>query len=427
MNEERLKSIIREFHTRPRPLYVPRSVHIPLHTEKIISLIGPRRSGKTSQCFNLINQLLKQGVRIETILYINFEDERLALATDELNLILSAYQTLYPDLQWQHCYFFFDEIQNIEHWDKFIRRIYDTYSKNIFITGSNAKLLSKEIATSLRGRALSYEILPFSFKEVCQFQKINVDLYDPQQLANIKRQLGLYLQYGGFPEILHQDDLIKVKILQEYFNVMMYQDLVERYQIKNVGLLKFFLKRLYASATKSFSIHKIYNELHSAGYKFSKDILYDFLEMAENIYLVKTLRKYTSKLIQSEIGEKKLYVIDNGLLNAMSFKFSDDMGKCMEQVVMQELLRREQEIYFYKKTYEADFLIKKDTKIVEAIQVCYDLTDHETYQREIRGLISACKAHKLKQATLISYNEKSIVTESDIQINIIPLYEFLLQ
>ena len=213
MKKEIIKTIIRDFHNFSLPKLFQRDLEIPTKTQKIISLIGVRRAGKTSIFLNLIKNLIKKkGISKEKIIYINFEDERLVLNSDDLNLILQAYMDLYPNINLNECYIFFDEIQNILFWEKFIRRIYDTVTKNIFITGSNSKFLSTDIATSLRGRTISYEIYPLSFKEYLNFNKIKVDLYSSKSISQINHYLLKYLNSGGFPELISCDIKLHNKI-----------------------------------------------------------------------------------------------------------------------------------------------------------------------------------------------------------------------
>ena len=425
--KELLKGIIRDFHFEAHYELFERDINIPLSSGKIISLIGARRSGKTFCLFNLIENLQKNGIDFKKILYLNFEDERLDLKTDELDLILQAYRELYPDLNLKECCLFFDEIQNVEGWEKFVRRVYDSITRNIFITGSNSKFLSTEIATSLRGRTISYEVFPLSFREYLRFNRVTVDLYSSRTLAKINSLLQKYLTEGGFPEVINYDASFRKKTLQEYFNVMIYRDILERYKIKNTAVLKFFIKRIFASATKQLSVNTIYNELKSSGFKIGKNHLYEYLDMCQNIFLVFILKKYACKLVSLELGERKVYAIDSGLLNAVSFKFSDDRGNAMEQAVFLELRRKGKEIYFYKERYECDFIVKEGNSVSEAIQVAYLLPDEKTRNREIRGITDACKAFGLKKATLITFDMSQDFTVEKIKIRAVPLYRWLLE
>ncbi len=426
MKKEILKKVIRDFHLAPLPVLCRRSLEVPLNSGKIITLIGVRRSGKTSYLFNQMEKLLARGITRTSILYVNFEDERLDLKTGELDLLLQAYRELYPDTGIEGCYFFFDEIQNIEGWDTFIRRVYDTGTKNIFITGSNARFLSSDIATSLRGRTISYEVFPLSFHEYLFFMGVTVDLHSTKSIARINHHLTDYLRNGGFPEVIGYDERLRNRVLQEYFNVMIYRDLLERYQIKNIPALKFFLKRLMASATKQVSVNNIYNELKSSGFKIGKNQLYENLEACQNIYLALILRKHTTSLVERELGEKKIYAIDNGLLNALSYKFSDDTGKTMEQTVFLELKRREKEVYFYKERAECDFIVKQGFDVVEAIQVVVGLSDDKTRKRELRGLLECCTAFGLKEGLIITADTGEEFMANDIKVTVMPLYRWLL-
>ncbi len=215
-------------------------------------------------------------------------------------------------------------------------------------------------------------------------------------------------------------------MLQEYFNVMIYRDLIERYEIKNVSVLKFFLKRILASSTKQVSVNNIYNELKSSGFKIGKNQLYDYLEACQNIYLAFVLRKYAHSIVDRELGEKKIYAIDTGLLNSIDYKFSEDTGKAMEQAVFLELRRKEKEIYFYKGKGECDFIIKKGFDIIEAIQVSYQLSDEKTKKREINSLLDACRDLGLKQGVIITKDTLEEIEIGNVKIETIPLYRWLL-
>lgn len=425
MKKELLKKLIRDFHVSPLPALKRRTLQVPTDTGKIITLVGVRRSGKTSYLFNLIEDLLKQDVPMNRILYINFEDERLDLKTEELDLLLQAYQELYPNTQVEGCYFFFDEIQNIDGWDKFVRRVYDKGTKNIFITGSNARFLSREIATSLRGRTISYEVFPLSFCEYLSFKGVEPDVNSSKSIAQINHHLADYMRHGGFPEVIGYDDVLRNRVLQEYFNVMIYRDLLERYEIKNLAALKFFLKRIMSSATKQISVNNIYNELKSSGFKIGKTQLYDNLEACVNIYLAQILRKHTTSLVDRELGEKKIYASDNGLLNALDYKFSDDTGKALEQIVFLELKRREKDIYFFKEKSECDFIVKHGCDITEAIQVTMTMSDNKARKRETRGLMDCCEKFGLRNGWIITLDSAEDFELNGIKVRVVPLYRWL--
>ena len=425
--KEQLKQIIRDFHLSENFDVKPRHLQPPIDTKKIITLIGVRRCGKTSILYEMINKLSKT-IDKTSILFLNFEDERLELKADELDLILQSFLELYPQKDLKKCYFFFDEIQNITGWEKFVRRLYDTVSKNIYITGSNSKLLSSEIATSLRGRTLSYEVYPLSFSEYLAFKDIEVDLYSSKSLAYIRNAEVKFLKDGAFPEILFLDEKYANQTLQEYFNVLLYRDLAERYNITNTIALKFFLKRIIASTTKQISINKIYNELKSSGIKIGKNTLYDFLDYIQNIYLAFTLQRYDNSLVNKELGEKKIYTVDIGLNNATEFRFSDNIGKSLENAVFLELKRRGRELFYYRDTNsECDFIVQKGSQIVQALQVTYDMSDEETAKREIKGLLTACKKLNLSHGYIITYESEDEILEDGVNIILTPFYKWALR
>jgi len=423
--KEQLKQIIRDFHLNDNFDVKTRTLQPPIDTKKIITLIGVRRCGKTSILYDMINKL-SNTIPKTKILFLNFEDERLELKVDELDLVLQSFSELYPEENLNECYFFFDEIQNIMGWEKFIRRVYDTISKNIFITGSNSKLLSSDIATSLRGRTLSYEVFPLSFNEYLSFKDIEVDLYSSKSLAYIKNAQEKFLKDGAFPETLFLEEQYVNQTLQEYFNVLLYKDLAERYSISNTVALKFFLKRIIASSTKQISINKIYNELKSSGIKIGKNTLYDFLDYVQNIYLALTLHRYDKSLVNKELGEKKVYSIDIGLNNATEFKFSDNIGKSLENAVFLQLKRENNEIFYYRDlNSECDFIVNEKNSITQAIQVTYDISDEDTKNREIKGLLGACKNFNLKNGVIVTYDTEDEIIQDGIKIELTPFYKWV--
>jgi predicted AAA+ superfamily ATPase len=426
MKKDILKQITADFHRAPLPPFIPRHLDVPLHTGKIITIVGVRRSGKTFYLFQLMKRLLDESCEKQHLVYINFEDERLDLKKDELDLILQAYRELYPEVPLEKIHFFFDEFQNIEGWDRFVRRIHDTVSKNIYITGSNSKLLSKEISTTLRGRALPYEMFPLNFKEYLEFKRIDAQDHSSTGRAAIRNGFLRFLKHGGFPELVGIDENLYDKILQEYYNTMIFKDLVERYDFKQVHVLKFFLKRLFASITKDISVNKIYNELKSQGIKTGKNLLYEFLEAVENIYLMTILQKYSTSILKQELSEKKVYCIDNGLINAVTFRFSKDTGKLLENLIGIELLKNGKKLFFYREKQECDFITAEKDKICSAIQVSSTILDPDTRLQEIKGLVTACKRFNLPQGIIITDDEEETVVENSIQIKIIPAFKFLL-
>lgn len=428
VRKEILKEIIKDFQSGVLPDSKSRDLSIPIDSGKVITLSGVRRSGKTYLLYETIKSLSHNKISIEQVLYINFEDERLALKQDELDLILQAYRELYPDNHLSECYFFFDEIQNVTGWERFIRRVYDTITTNIFVTGSNSRLLSSEIATSLRGRTITYEVFPLSYKEYLRFHGVEPDIGQSKGKAKAINLFEKFLLEGGFPEILTVESVqLKNRILQEYFDVMLYRDIAERFNITNMPVLKCFLKRLFENVTKPVSINNIYNELKSQGYKTGKDSLYEYLDAAEAVYLFLAVRKYNVSVLKRELSERKLYSVDNGLLNAITFKFSKDYGKLLENLIFMELSKNTNTVFFYKNSKECDFIVAKDQDISMVVQSAYSIADYKTRKREVEGLISACKRLSVQTGRIITFSEEDNFSEQNIDIQVIPAYKFLLQ
>jgi uncharacterized protein len=383
-----LKRIISDFNETPLPAFHPRDLQVPLDLEKIVTIVGPRRAGKTWYFYQLISILEDKGVQRRQIVYINFEDERLEIEGG-YDQIIDAFVELNPEQALGEIYIFFDEIQELPNWEKYVRRLYDTVTRKIFLTGSNAKMLSAEIATSLRGRSLSFEIMPLSFKEYLSFKGIDTqDRFSTRNRAIIKNNFDEYLLWGGYPELVTVDRQFKPDILQEYFNVMLYRDLIQRYDIKDVSLLKYLIKRLIGSFTKEFSVHKLYNDLKSRGFATSKDSIYRIMDHIFSIYMVASLEKYDPAVVKREMSNRKIYLFDNGFASATQYAFFDDRGKLAENMVFSSLRTTSDEIFFLKNGWECDFVSFRRGERPLLVQVTEKL-HQDNYEREITGLLKA--------------------------------------
>ncbi|MHB8337923.1 MAG: ATP-binding protein [Ignavibacteriaceae bacterium] len=422
--KEIIKSIIKDFHESPLQELIERKLSVPLNSKKIITVIGSRRSGKTYFLYQLMKELPK-SVRREDIIYINFEDERLNLVASDLQLILESYYELYPYNK-NPLYFFFDELQNIENWEKFVRRIYDTVSRNIFITGSSSKLLSKEIATSLRGRSISYELFPLTFDEYLKFKNIRADdLYSTKNKARIVNAFNDYLSEGGFPEVVNYDRELRSKTMQSYLDVMIYRDIIERYDIKNASALRYFIVKSLSNVSNYFSVNKLFNELKSAGIKISKDSTYEFINYVNDCYLVFLINKYSESISIQNANDKKLYCIDNGIVNSVSFKFSGNKGRMLENAVYLHLKAAEETVYYYKGKGECDFIIHTDTKVNTAIQVTTELNDVNK-KRETEGLLEAMRYFKLNEGFILTIDETDEIIIDNKKINVMPAWRWMM-
>lgn len=433
INKELLKEIIVSFQLSLPKNLVSRDQVVKAETNKISVFVGVRRSGKSSSMYLTINNLLQIGVDRKRILFLNFDDERLQFEQADFDVILQAYRELYPDTDLSEVYMFFDEIQVTNGWEQFIRRVYEQDTQRIFLTGSNSKMLSTEIASSLRGRTLQTEFFPLSFKEFLTFQNISYNLYRSADKARLIHHFDTYFNGGGFPElVLNRNNLQREdadKILQEYYFVMIYRDLVERYSIKNISALKYFLRRILVNISKPTSIRKLFHELKSAGIEVSKNQLYQWIDYVEQIYLFMSLSKYEPSYVKEYTGDKKYYCIDTGLYKALNAQSTENRGQMLENIVFLHLRRNagfQNRINYFKAKYECDFVISTNEKVEKIIQVSWDVTDNDTLKREINGLIEASNALNCTDLTLVTNDMSDIYSLNSLNINIIPAYKFLL-
>ncbi|MCE2983951.1 MAG: ATP-binding protein [Parachlamydia sp.] len=358
--------------------------------------VGIRRSGKTYFLLQTMRELLSQNVSIEHLLYLNFEDDRLLpIGQTKMGEMIDALYTQQPELHNHRCFLFLDEVQNVDGWPLVIRRLLDTKNVEIYITGSSAKLLSKEIATTLRGRSLSIEIQPYNFNEYLAARDISLPSkpFGKKMLDQYRAHLLDFFQTGGFPAVQTMASHERLETLQNYVEVVVFRDIVERHRISNIKLLKYFVNVLLKNVSSRFSINKLYKDISSQGYKVAKDTLYNYLEHLEDAFLVYSVPIFTESLRASETTPKKIYAVDNGLINANTFNLSPNLGKQLENQVYLDLRRQKKEIFYYITSdgYEIDFITKDQNGNYEMLQIVWDSNDTSTLEREERALISAQK------------------------------------
>lgn len=410
---------------------IPRDLELPLNSGQIITIPGVRRCGKSSLMMLAINSLVKQGVKKEQILWLGFDDERLYdMATEELDEVITSYMEMFPDIAIKDVYMFFDEIQLVAKWELFVLRIYKTYCKNIYVSGSNAQMLSEELSSALRGWPIEYEEFPLSFKEFCRFKKIESQSYLESDKAKIKNAFAEYNHSSAFPEVvLIAEKSMKERKLQGYFNTMLFRDLVEHYRLSNPEIIRYFLKRMMANLSKPTSINAIYNEIKSRGLKVSKDKLYELAEHICSIFLFFQVPKYDRSIVKENNSLNKYYCIDNGMRNAVLLPQSGDDGKLLENTVFLNLRRNRKpsdRIFYYQGIRECDFVLQQDEDIIELIQVTWDMTDKDTRQREIEGILEASRETHCTNLTIITNDEENEMTQEGLTIKIIPAWKWLL-
>jgi len=440
MRETDFKIVFAEWKTTHLPALIERDIKIPAAPEEIVSIIGPRQAGKTYRMFQMIKELISKNFPQDNILYINFEHHRLRNldANDLEDMLKIFYQMFSPDKNLP-IYLFLDEIQNVKDWDKWTRRIYDSRKYKVFISGSSSKLSSKEIATSLRGRNIDFTILPFSFKEFLRAEGFKIEDLESfaylEERGEILKLTEKFLKFGSYPKVvLSQDEKIKEKILQSYYNAIFYRDLVERYRLGPV-LLDAFLKYAISCFSKQISISKIYNYLKTLGLKCSKSTLIKFLNVSCEVFFLFPVEIFSYSVKDKKQYPRKLYVVDNGIIISIYPEYKDKIGRLMENTVFVELKRREFEgkisqVFYWKdhQQREVDFVVKKGGKITQLIQVCYEIENYSaTKEREIRNLSKASKELKCKDLLVITWDYKEKETYKNKTIKYTPLWKWLLE
>ncbi|MCD4702732.1 MAG: ATP-binding protein [Methanosarcinaceae archaeon] len=376
----------------------------------ILVITGMRRAGKST----LLKQIKKRFYDSETIYYFNFDDERL------VNFTVNDFDLLYEtfiEVQKKSNVFFFDEIQNIAGWEMFVRRMYDNGFRFI-ITGSNSSMLSRELGSRLTGRYMSIELFPFSFEEFLCFKNIGCpDVLLTQDRGLIKNAFNEYLSDGGIPEYLmyKNEDLLAIL----YENIL-YRDIFARYNLNDESSLLELAHYLFSNYSTEIS----YNKLRSMLGLGSVNTVKNYLKYMENSYLAFTIPKYDYSIKKQVYSKKKVYVIDNALINAVSFKFSKNRGNILENLVFVELKRRYKDIYFHKGQNECDFLIRKKYDIVEAIQVTTNLKNNRT--RDYKGLLEALNKYKLDQGYILTEDEEYEEVIDEKRIIVKPVWRWLL-
>lgn len=369
----------------------PRTLAFPDVPKKIGVAIGMRRAGKTFFLYQQIKELLEKKVPRQRILYVNFEDDRL-LPMDQKGLaaLIDSFYSLYPENHDQLCTLFLDEIQNVSGWPAVIRRLFDTKKLKIFLSGSSAKLLSKDIASALRGRSLAIEVWPYSFEEHLQVQNSNEFSLPMGQKAKDKwaQALNHYLQIGGFPEVQRANLEDRIRILQDYVNLVVLRDIVERYEITNISLIRYLIKTLVGAVGKFFSVNKTFHDLKSQGFRVSKNTLYEYLGHIEDAYLAFTVPLFSSSIRKQQTNPRKVYLIDPGLLQAERLIAADNWGILFENLVYLDLRRRNYKVFHYltQQRYEVDFVAQDLQGQKRLYQVSWEIKDEAVFEREQRAL-----------------------------------------
>jgi predicted AAA+ superfamily ATPase len=428
MDAALLDHLLADFLERDLPRATPRDARLPWLAGKIDTVIGMRRAGKTWFLFQNIAGWLDQGNPKESVLYLNFEDERLhPFQARDLQRIPDAFFRRYPRLRERECAFFFDEVQAAPGWERFVRRLLDTERVHLCLTGSSSRLLSHEVATALRGRSLSTEILPFSFRETLRHAGVDEKLSGrpgKKRRALLENRWRRYLLEGGFPEVQELEGTLRRRVLQEYLDLVILRDVVERYNVANVVALRYLIRHLIGAPSTHFSVHRFHNDLRSQGIRCSKNTLHDFLSYLSDCYLFFVVPMCSPSTRARMVNPKKVYAIDTGLAHACSRRPQPDMGHLLENSVFLDLRRRRWTIEYYRTRggHEVDFLATDDLSRRYLIQVAVDLSRPDTRQREVRALAEAMDELHLPQAFLLTLDDDEDLDLGGKQVAIRPAW-----
>lgn len=423
MDKQVIKTIITERHREVRER---RLVERPQLFERKMNyvLVGIRRAGKSCLMVQDMQQRVRSGeISVEDCLYVNFEDERIRyMPATELGLILDCYAEMFGD---HRPLIYLDEIQVIEGWEQFVRRLADQQYR-VMVTGSNAKMLSSEIATTLGGRFVVREIWPFSFREYLSFRGVTQDTnwpYDSRTLHEIARQMDDYFCYGGFPESF--DLLDKREWVNSLYQKILLGDIVARHGIRNPRSIRLLAKKMADSVMQPTALSRLQHVVKSTGEKIGLATVKDYLEYFEESYLTFSLPNYVSPLTDQETIKKRYYT-DNGLLN--NFLFNGDT-KLLENLCAVHLMKQysntdEPRLFYYSRNIEVDFYVPEAGL---AIQASFDINDEETRRREVSALVSLHRAFSLRRAVIVTRDHEEQITEDQLKIEVIPVWKWLLE
>ena len=389
-----------------------------MKAREVLLLLGARRTGKSTLVYQIIRNLLNNRIPPEAILFINLDEPLFQSKSKDpvyLSEIIEYYLAQKKSIP--AFYLFIDEIQNHDYWVQTIKTLYDTRKNiKIILTGSTSTLLQKEISTRLSGRYFHIIVHPLSFREYLSFKR----LQKPSTIEKLQ-YFNDYLEFGAFPRVVLEDDKdLKQELLRNYFQTIYLKDIIYPNNLRNNKDVFDLLYFLISNIGKNFSYSNIAKTLGIA-----VETVKEYIGCAENSYLIYTLTKYDASVKKQLANPKKIYCLDTGLVNSLSFRFSENKGRLIENLVYISLMKEKKEIYYHRENHECDFLIKEGMKIKHAVQVTLSLKDETSRKREIRGLLEAMDSYNLKEGLIITEKEAEIISLDEKKIVIKPIYEWL--
>jgi len=431
--KEKLKSVIVEWQGRELPQLQKRRYELNIDMPHVNDIVGVRRCGKTYYMYQLILELLERGVPKSNILYLNLDDDRLQpLNGDELQLLIGTFREMQESSEEARLYLFLDEIQNFPSWERWVKGIYDRKQNvKIVISGSNASLLSQDISTLLTGRHLSTRMFPFSFAEFLDYHAVEYDLKTlpySEDKTLVKRRFNEYLEKGGFPETIVFPEVQHRETLQSYFDDIIHRDIISRHGIRNPMIFKDLALFCISNIAKPHTYNSL-RRLFSNYSSLSTDAIINYIAYLEDAFLLFSVSHYDESLKQQMSKPRKLYCIDNGMINAVSFKLSADTGRLYENLAFIHLLRSGNEVYYWQdqKGLEVDFVTKQGLEPTQLIQVCSDLSDPQTKDREINGLLAGMKHFKMQEGAIVTSDTFGEEKIDGRKVRYVPLWWWLLE
>lgn len=433
MPREAFSALVAEFEERTLPRPTPRTTALAMLPGKADALVGMRRVGKTWRMYQHMGELLDRGVSPHRLLYVDLEDERLSVQASELSELTDAWYTRHPEVVGQEHWLYLDEVQNVPGWERFVRRLLDQGNVHVVISGSSSKMLSAEIATSLRGRALSTEVLPFSFAEALAHAGAvapKVWPVGPAERARLTHAFDAWFEAGGFPEAQGVDPLLRRRILQEYVDVAVLRDVIERHKVTQVAALRWLVRRLLANPAGRFTANRLHRDVQSRGHTIGKDTVHELLGHIEDAHLVHTVPLWTPSAARRQSNPRKAYPVDPALSRTAAFAKPEDVGHRLETVVYLELRRRGLVELGYLDTsagFEVDFCARAADGDLQLVQVCATLADPNTRARELRALDAAMAELSVPTSTLVTLYEDATVPLAGGTVRVVPAWRWLLE
>ena len=410
-----------------------RDASLPVISGKVHTVIGMRRTGKTTFLLQLLGAHREQ-VAPERAIYVSFDDDRLAnLDADQLNLMLEEYYRRYPEFRGRETvYWFLDEIQLVSGWDRFVRRVLDTERVEIVVSGSSAQMLSREVNTSLRGRGMATVIRPFSFREFLRHHD-EEPIEEPSrwvsaERSKIEKRFGEYLKAGGFPEAQGLPQTTRVELLQGYVDTVLFRDIVERYRVSQVAALRWLIRQCLRNPTSLMSVHRFYQDLKAQGHGVGKDAVHEMFGYLLDAFVISAVSLETESERRRNSNPRKVYPLDPGLIDAFDSSGRTNVGHALETAVLNELERRKAQVGYVKSAegYEVDFHVRYPAGGEELLQVCADLSAPATLEREMRALAQTRAAYPQATPRLLVLNRDQALIDTAPDVVVQPAYEWLL-